>query len=69
MAAADTNGTAAASPEQSAAKVSFQRHHGSFPPDQNVNSADLAEPAAGQFSGSIANCAENAVTIAISATF
>jgi hypothetical protein len=66
MAAADPNCAAAATAESFAAFVSFQRQYASLPPSHNVNSVALAEPAAAQFGGSIAICAELA---AITATF
>ncbi len=46
--------SAVASAGQSAAIVSFQRHHGSVPPTQNADSAPSSLNPAGQFSGSIA---------------
>jgi len=55
--------------EQSAAKVSFQWHQRSFPPDKIVNFAALAEPAARQFSGIITKYAAFAVTTATSTIF
>ena len=42
-AATDTNCTAVATREPSAAFVSFQWHHPDFPPTQNVNSVVLGE--------------------------
>ena len=50
--------TAVASAEPSAESVSFQWHQPSFPPTQNVDSAVSPVPAAGQFSGSIAQTAK-----------
>ena len=58
MASADTNDTAVATGEHSAAFVSFQRFAASNPPAQNVNSAtSLVFPAA-HFGGNNAICAE-----------
>ena len=50
--------TAVALTERFAESVSFQWHQPGFPPTQNVNLADTADPSAVQFSGSIAICAE-----------
>ena len=63
------NCTAVAIAELPAAKVSFQRQAGSYPPVQNVNSADAHVLAAVQFSGKYAISAANAVTTATFATF
>ncbi len=52
---------AVASDEQSAEFVRIQWHYGNFPLHKNVNSADIAELAAMQFSGKYAEyaiCAE-----------
>jgi hypothetical protein len=69
MAAADTNDTAVALTEPSAAFVSFQRHQPGIPLTQNVNSAPRSLTAACQFSGSIAISAAIAVTTATFTTF
>ncbi len=50
--------------EPSAANAPFQRKSPCFPPTQNVNSAASPMLPACHFSGSIANCAESAVTTA-----
>jgi hypothetical protein len=68
-AAADTNGTAVALTEQSAAFVSFQRQPPSFPPISNVHSAVSPRRAAVQFSGNDAIYAANAVTTTTFAPF
>ncbi len=64
-----TNCTAVALTERSAAFLSFQRQIPGFPPTQNVNSAPHSLIPAVQFSGSIAQIAENAVTTASFVTF
>ncbi len=51
--------------EQSAAFVPFQRLAPGFPPTQNINSAVSPLPAAGQFSGSIAQTAKNVADCAL----
>ena len=68
-AAADTNDTAMALREQSAAFVSFQRQPPSLPPAQNVLSAPRSLTSAVQFSGSIAKYAAIATTFATVTTF
>src|SRR5690242_12544651 len=68
-AAADTICSAVVLTEHCAAFVSFQRHGAKHPPTQNANSAVSPASAAGQFSGSIANFAVNAVTTATFFTF
>jgi hypothetical protein len=61
-AAACTNGTAVATGERSAAKVSFQQHYGKLPPHKNINSADVSLLAAVQFGRN------NAINVVIAVT-
>ena len=64
IAAADTNCTAVAIREHSAAFVSFQRYAPSVPPTQNVHSVAFSLNLAAQFSGHNAIYAVIATTTA-----
>ena len=69
IAAADPYCTAVALAERFAAFVSFRQQYASFPPTENVNSADASLLPACQFSGNHAVSATIAVTIATSIIF